>query len=111
MLMTALLHLLVTGLSGGTGGKRRPSPVLFTAILGQIEGEDAFVIRRALEHFRMAQGANGIVIAGAPVLLHAGAREVVILRMALVVPGAVDQVHDVVNITIADRPEQLRLWA
>jgi hypothetical protein len=29
----------------------------------------------------------------------------------LVVPGAVDQVHDVVNLMIADRPEQLRLGA
>ena len=54
--------------------KRRPSPFLFAAVVGEAEGEDAFVIRWTLKHFRMAQGANGVVVAGASVLLHAGDR-------------------------------------
>src|ERR1700722_12691584 len=84
---------------------------LFAAVTREIEGEDAFAVGGALEDFRMAQGANGVVIAGTPVLLHAGAREVVVLRVALVIPGAIDQVHDVVDLVIALRPEQLRLGA
>src|SRR5271169_251367 len=59
----------------------------------------------------MTQSANSVVIAGAPVALHADAREVVILRMALVVPGPVDEVHEVVDSMINYRPEQLHLWA
>lgn len=54
--------------------KRRPSPFLFAAVVGEVEGEDAFVIRWTLKHFRMAQGANGVVVVGASVLLHAGDR-------------------------------------
>src|SRR5271170_6735063 len=84
---------------------------LFAAVVEQVEGADAFVICRPLKHFWRAQGANGVVIASAPMLLHAGAREVVILRMTLVVLGAVNQVNDVVDLVIADRPEQLRLCA
>jgi hypothetical protein len=48
------------------------------------------VIGGALKQFRKAQRANGVAIAGAPVLLHAGAREVVILRIALIGLGAVN---------------------
>jgi len=59
------------------------SPFLFAAVVGEVEGEDSFVIRGTLKRSRMAQRANGAVIAGAPVLLHAGAREVVVLRVAV----------------------------
>jgi hypothetical protein len=51
---------------------------IFTAVFSEIEGEDTFVIRGALKYFRMAQSANGVVIAGTPVFPHAGAREFVI---------------------------------
>ena len=53
----------------------RPTGVssLFATVAVKIEGEDTLVIYGALEHFRVAQGANGVVIAGASVLLHAGA--------------------------------------
>jgi hypothetical protein len=54
--------------------KNRSSPVLFATVTVEIEREDAFVIGGALKHFRMAQGANGVVVAGASVLLHAGDR-------------------------------------
>ena len=46
---------------------------LFTAVAREVEGEDALVIRGALKDFRMAQRAYGVVIARAPVVLHAGA--------------------------------------
>jgi len=46
---------------------------LFATVTVKIKGEDTLVIYGALEHFRMAQGANGVVIAGAPVFLYAGA--------------------------------------
>jgi hypothetical protein len=59
--------------------------ILFRAVVEKVEGEDAFVIGGPFKHFRMAQSTNRIVIAGTPMLLHACAREVVILRMALVV--------------------------
>ena len=52
--------------------------LLFTAVISKIEGEDTFVIRGALKYFRMAKGANRVVIAGTPVFLHAGAREFVV---------------------------------
>ena len=52
--------------------------LLFTAVITKIEGEDTFVIRGALKYFRMAQSANGVVIASTPVFLHAGAREFVV---------------------------------
>ena len=32
--------------------------------MGEIEGNDALLIRGALKHFWMAQGADGVVIAG-----------------------------------------------
>src|SRR5258708_40305790 len=85
-------------------GEALPKSLLFAAVGGEVEGEHALVIRGALKAFRMAQRANGVVIASPPVLLHPGARKVVILRMALVVLGAVDQVPDVVNLMIAARP-------
>src|SRR5580704_8512860 len=97
----------------GRSGEREASikPFLFAVVVGEVEGEDAFMMSGALKHFRMAQRANGVAIAGAPVLLHAGARKIVVLRLALVVLGAVDQVHDVVDLMIAKRLEQPRLGA
>jgi hypothetical protein len=71
----------------------------------EVEGEDAFVIGGALQRSR----ANGVVLAGAPVFLHTCAREVVILGIALVVFGAVDQMHNVVDLVITKRLELLRL--
>jgi hypothetical protein len=52
------------------------SRFLSAAVVGEAEGEDALMIRGALKDFGMAQSTNGIAIAGPPVLLHAGAREV-----------------------------------
>jgi hypothetical protein len=35
---------------------------LFSIVISEVEGEDAFLIPGALKHFRMAEGANGIAI-------------------------------------------------
>ena len=76
-----------------SGSETLAKPFLFAAVAKEIEREDALMIRGALKHFRMTQGANGVPIACAPVLLHAGAREVVVLRVTRVVSGAVGQVR------------------
>jgi hypothetical protein len=59
----------------------------------------------------MAQCAAGIVVAGAPVLLHAQARELVVLGMPLVVPRAIDQLNNVVDFAVGSRAEELGLRA
>lgn len=57
----------------------------------------------------MAQRADGIVIARAPMILHRQAGEFVILRVALVIPGPIDQVDDVVDLFTGDRFQELQI--
>ena len=45
---------------------------LFTAVNSKIERENAFMVRGTSKHLRVAQSANGVMIAGAPVFLHTG---------------------------------------
>src|SRR6266478_2238528 len=47
----------------------------FTAVLCKVEAEDALEALGTLEHLRMAQRAYRVVVAGAPVVLHARPRE------------------------------------
>jgi hypothetical protein len=61
---------------------------------------------RALKYLLMPQRAHRVVVSSAPVILHRKTREV--LRVAFVVPRAVDEVHDVVDLTVGGRAE-LRL--
>src|SRR5215472_6855542 len=58
----------------------------------------------------MPQRAHRVVVSSAPVILHRKTRELVVLRVAFVVPRAVDEVHDVVALTVGGRAE-LRLRA
>jgi hypothetical protein len=74
--------------------------LLFTSVYGEIERKDTVMIGRPLEYFGMAQGADGVVITGAPMLLHAGTRELIVLRRALVVLGAIDQLHNIVGLPV-----------
>jgi hypothetical protein len=67
----------VEGNSGMDGSD--DSTYLFATVTIEVKGKYAFVVRGALKHFRMAQSENGVVIASTPVLLHAGARELVVL--------------------------------
>ena len=65
--------------------------------MGPVEGANAFQLVRTLQHFRMAQRANGILVTSLPVFFHGPARELVVLRMALVVLAAVDQMIRTTN--------------
>src|SRR5258706_1513111 len=56
----------------------------FTAVLCKVEGEDALGGLGTLEHLRMAQRAYRVVEAGAPVVLHARPRELVILPVSFI---------------------------
>ena len=55
---------------------------------------------RALQHLGMTQRAHHVAVAGLPVLLHRAARELVVLRRALVALGVIDQVDDVVDLLV-----------
>src|SRR6185312_12179751 len=76
-------------------------PRLLTSVHGEVESKDAFLVCRLLEHFGMAQGTDRVVIPSAPVLLHARARELIILRRPLIILGAVVEVDDIVDLSIS----------
>src|SRR6266536_387828 len=88
-----------------------PIRCLFPAVPVEIEGEDALVIRGALEDFAMTQGAPRVVISGAPVLLHARTRKLVVLRVPFVILRAIDQLDDVVDLPLGLFAEQPRFGA
>src|ERR1700746_305924 len=66
---------------------------------------------RPLKHFLMPQRAHRVVVSCAPVLLHRETRELVVLRVALVMLRTIDQVPDVVDLAIGDGTKQLGLLA
>src|SRR5258706_15136399 len=68
------------------------------------------MIGRPLNYSEMAQGTDYVVIPGTPVVLHAPTRELVILRRPLITLGAVDEMDDVVDLSISHIPEQRGLW-
>ena len=57
----------------------------------------------------MAERAHRIVVARSPMLLHCPPGKLVILRVALVILGAIDQLNDVVDFLVRLCREQLRL--
>src|ERR1700733_3888719 len=65
-------------------------------VLREIEGHAALEVVRPGERLGMAQGAHRIVIACAPVVLHAVTREFIILGVSLVQPGPIDELDEVV---------------
>src|SRR3977135_2062230 len=89
----------------------RSRPISFAASLGEVEGEHTFQMARPLKHLLMPQRAHRVVVSSAPVILHRETRELVVLRLAFVVPRAVDEVHDVVDLMVGGRAENLRLLA
>src|SRR4029077_1866048 len=72
----------------------------------EVEGCNAAEIRRALQRFRVAQRAHCVVVAGLPVVLHAGSGKLVVLGLLFVVLGPVDQMHDAVDLAIAERAQE-----
>jgi hypothetical protein len=79
----------------------------FAAILSEIESHDACLIARSFEHLRVAQRADRIMVTSAPVLLHAPARKLVILRAVFALSGPVDQLDEVVHFAIGIVTEKL----
>src|SRR6266545_2037346 len=73
---------------------------LFAAVDGDVERGAAGEIRGARQRLRMAQRAHRVVVSRRPMIGHAGARELVILGLAFVFSGPVDQVNDLVDAMI-----------
>src|SRR5438105_12928640 len=86
-------------------------PRSFAAVVGEIENEYAIDALRALEDLRMAQRADRVMIPGAPMVLHARARELIILRFTFVSLRAVNQLDEVVDLLSCGRLQDLALWA
>ena len=62
----------------------------------EVEGHNSLVVHRKSKRVEMAQRAAGIVVACAPMSLHAGPGELVILRMTFVVSGVVYEMDNIV---------------
>jgi hypothetical protein len=59
--------------------------ILLTSVYVKIKREDSFAVGRPLQYLWMTQRASRIVIARAPMLLHAESRKLIILGMPLIV--------------------------
>src|SRR5262249_44666391 len=57
----------------------------------------------------MAQRTHRVVVPGVPVVDHAVAGKLVILGLDFVILGAVDQVHDLVDVAVRGAPKQFSL--
>src|SRR6516225_7005310 len=86
----------------GSGGS-------FAAVMCKVEGENPFEVGRPFQHLGMPQRAHGILVAGAPMLLHRQARELVVLRVALVMLRAIDQMDDAVGLVVGNAAQELCL--
>ena len=70
------------------------SPLL-TPVHGEIERVDAFPIAKPLQSLGMAQRAHCVVITGGPMLIHRQPGRLEILRVSLIVLGAIGQLDKV----------------
>src|ERR1700756_1349068 len=77
---------------------RRSPQDSFPSVLREIESHDALEVVRPCKHLGMAQGADRIVVPCLPVVLHAEAREFVVLRVPFVLLGAIDELDEVVHL-------------
>src|SRR5262249_33301330 len=73
------------------------------AITGKVEDGEFLAIAGALEHLGMAQRANGVVVAGAPMLRHGYPGECIVFRVAFVASRSIDEVHEVVGMALGVR--------
>src|SRR6267378_4342608 len=90
---------------------RRRRQDSFPSVLREIESHDALEVVRPCKHLGMAQGADRIVVPCLPVVLHAEAREFVVLRVPLVLLGAIDELDKVVHLGGGVRLEERHLRA
>lgn len=82
---------------------------LLATVPRQIERKKIFRVRRPVEYLFVAQRSSRVLVSRPPMLLHAGAREFVVLRMSFVVSGAVNQMHDVEDLAVRRGGQQLGL--
>lgn len=75
-------------------------------VVSPVEGANAIHLVRKLQDFRVANGADDILVAGDPVLLHGPAGELVVLGDAFVVLGVINQLHDIADFLVSLRREQ-----
>jgi hypothetical protein len=81
-------------------------------VLGEVEGIDASTDTGGpLKDLGMAQGVHRVVIAGAPTLFHGSPGEFVVLGLALMALRPVDEVHDVVDMTVCNGAQKFGLVA
>src|SRR6266436_8117697 len=90
---------------------RRSRQDSLPSVLREIESHDALEVVRRCKHLGMAQGADRIVVPCLPVVLHAEAREFVVLRVPFVLLGAVDELDEVVRLGGGVRLEERHLRA
>src|SRR6185369_16627665 len=83
----------------------------FATLRGKVKCIDTFVISRTFKHLAMTQRATDVVVTSAPMLLHAQSRKLVVLRMAFIIFGPIDQMDDVVNLAFRDTIEKPSLRA
>src|SRR5215510_12446466 len=81
------------------------------AIIGKVEDGEFLAIARALEHLGMAQRANGVVVAGAPMLRHGYPGEFIVFRVAFVASRSIDEMHEVVGVALRARGQELGFLA
>src|SRR5215471_3585351 len=67
----------------------------------EVESANAFRWFRALEHFRIAQRINNIVVPGVPVLFHGETGKFIILHDTLILSCVIDQVDDIADFVIS----------
>src|SRR6516225_5992428 len=72
----------------------------FAAVKCEIEREDPVRAVRALQYLGMAERAHRVIVARSPMLLHSPPREFVVLSVALVILGAIDQLDQVVDFLV-----------
>src|ERR1700756_112415 len=75
----------------------------FAAVPFEIECEDAVRRRGTSQRLGVPQRPDGVVISGAPMVLHRKTGKLVVFRVILVVLRAIDQLNDVVDLVAGDR--------
>ena len=80
--------------------------LLVTSVPVKIKRKDAFAAPRPLQDLAMAQRPSGIAITCPPMFLHAEARKLIVLGMALIALRSIDQMNEVVDRAVGGAAEQ-----
>jgi hypothetical protein len=74
---------------------------LLARVFGNVENKDALRRTWTLQHFRMRKRLYRVVVTRAPMVHHAQARELIVLRIAFVASGVIDEVDEVPDLAFA----------